>query len=131
MGVGRRRLITGPPVAHGPGVGARALRPHTKAAVTADARDAAATAADGDDVDHRHLDREASDRAVRGDRRRAALDQAHVGAGSTDVRGQDAVVAGRSYSRYSGSTSDEMDTFASGSSRVTTSRIRRSCSGLA
>ena len=95
MGVGGRRLIAGPPVAHGPGVGARALRPHTKAAVTADARDAAATAADGDDVDHRHLDREASDRAVRGDRRRAALDQAHVGAGSTDVRGQDAVVAGR------------------------------------
>src|SRR5215510_10355487 len=99
MSVGRRRLITAAPIAHGTRGGARALGPDAETAVAADARDAAATAADRDDVDHRHLDRKASDGAIRRDSRRASLHQAHVCAGAADVRGQDAIVTGRDSER--------------------------------
>src|SRR5262249_56529016 len=50
MGVGRRPLITAAAIAHGTRVGARALGPDAETAVAADARDAAAPAADCDDV---------------------------------------------------------------------------------
>ncbi len=41
------------------------------------------------------------------------------------------VVIARSYSRYSGSTSAEMETTAPGSARSNRSRTRSSCAGLA
>ena len=91
--VGRRRLVPAPAIAHRAGIGARAARPDLERAVPRDPRDAAAAAPDGDDVDHRHLDRESAHGALGGELGRAAFDQAHVGTGTADVRREHALDA--------------------------------------
>ena len=93
MRVGHRGLGAAAPIAERAGVGARAARAHLEPAVGRDPRDTAAAGAHGDDVDHRHLDREPTDRAVGGEAGLSVLDEAHVGARATGIRGEHTVDA--------------------------------------
>src|SRR5438445_11453110 len=88
MRVGHRGLGAVAPIAEWAGVGARAARAHLEPAVGRDPRDTAAAGAHGDDVDHRHLDREPTDRAVGGEAGLSVLDEAPVGARAAGIRGE-------------------------------------------
>ena len=92
-GVGHRRLGRRRARSTSAGVGARAARSDLEPAVGRDPGDGAAAGADGDDVDHRHLDREPADGAVGGEAGHPVLDEADVGAGAARVGGEHAVEA--------------------------------------
>ena len=94
MGVGDRRLVATAPVAHGAGNRPCRARSYTQAAVRTDPGDRAAARADGDDVDHRHPDREAPDAAFSRELGLGSLDQADVGRGAAGVDRDHPLVAG-------------------------------------
>ncbi len=95
VGVGHGGLDAAARVAHGPGIGARALRPQRQGAARVDPRDGAAARADLRDVDDRDAQGVAVHVVLVGGPDEAVLDNGAFGGGATHVEGDEMIGAQR------------------------------------
>ena len=94
-GIRDGRFLAAPSIAGGARLRAGRLRPHAKPASLVEPGDAAATRAEGVDVDHRHPHREVVDHPFRSEHGLPGLDQRYVAARATDVDRDEILDSGR------------------------------------